>query len=532
MMHFLLTQAITEVVERMPDLNARYLFSSEGDLKKFIMTDPAHCLQILRTTPNNLMPKLHALGEVTWDASIQPPFKAWIAITERDNLLAFVHHPILDQTCSQEEILSALQDCYHNLVKHRHSLVLTELQTTFSSPGDQTAHRNDEYSISVEQISNIILNEFRSALADPDITLNDDFFDRGGHSLIATRIIGKLASSYGIEVSFNDFFRTPSAASLANCAAINIRDEAQEHSSEASADINLAPLTLAQTFLWRAYARTGFSSIFNLPFALSFLDPVDEDLFFKAFNDLLMRHPGLRMTFHEEDGEAHQRIISENELGSYKWFWKSDESKDVTLTDEASYVFDLSQELPIRIRFIKDDGSARQTLSFLVHHMVIDEWSLNTIMRELAQAYYARATGKAPSWETQAQSVANFALQQKKQGINQKHLNYWTLMLRDATRGLDLNNPVDKSDTFSDEQPFQAQWMELVPEPGTYEQLSSVAKEHRSSLFGVVYTVIALALHNLGHLKDLVIGTSASGRADPEFFDTVGYFTTMVAHRV
>ncbi|KAA3523661.1 hypothetical protein DXM29_20485 [Agrobacterium tumefaciens] len=33
-------------------------------------------------------------------------------------------------------------------------------------------------------------------------------------------------------------------------------------------------------------------------------------------------------------------------------------------------------------------------------------------------------------------------------------------------------------------------------------------------------------------LSDIVIGTSADGRTDAQFYDTIGYFTTMVAHRV
>ena len=48
----------------------------------------------------------------------------------------------------------------------------------------------------------------------------------------------------------------------------------------------------------------------------------------------------------------------------------------------------------------------------------------------------------------------------------------------------------------------------------------------------MVYTAIALALHKLGDLPEIVIGTSSSGRTDAAYFDTVGYFTTMVAHRV
>lgn len=528
----LLKQAIASVIERMPDLNARYHFSDEGDLQKFRVAEAALCIEVFEAQSTDLISKLHALRTASWDTATQPPFTACVVLTEEDRLLAFLHHPILDQTYRQEDILAALQECYQKLIGHDQTLVLTEIQLQGPGPNHKAANGNGEHGMDMEKIGEIILAEFRSSLGDPDITPDDDFFDRGGHSLVATRIIGKLANTYGIEVSFNDFFRSPTAAALATCAIVNIRDDTSDAPRVSSDDVALAPLTLAQSFLWRAYARCGFSSIFNLPFVLNFLDRVDEDLFFDAFNDILERHPALRTTFHVQNGEAYQKIVPHSELGRYKWCWKTDESNGVTLADEASYVFDLSQELPIRIRFIPNAGNDNQVLSFLVHHMVIDEWSLNTIMKELARAYLARAAGKAPVWETLAQSILDFALRQKKQGINQEHLDYWTRMLRNATRGLQLGNSVDQPAVPSNEAFLKAQWMELVPEPGTYERLSTVAKNQSSSLFGLVYTAIALALYNLGNLKDLAIGTSASGRTDPEFFDTVGYFTTMVSHRV
>lgn len=35
-----------------------------------------------------------------------------------------------------------------------------------------------------------------------------------------------------------------------------------------------------------------------------------------------------------------------------------------------------------------------------------------------------------------------------------------------------------------------------------------------------------------GGMRELVIGTSASGRNNAHSFDTIGYFTTVVAHRI
>lgn len=70
--------------------------------------------------------------------------------------------------------------------------------------------------------------------------------------------------------------------------------------------------------------------------------------------------------------------------------------------------------------------------------------------------------------------------------------------------------------------------MERAVADGLYR----LAREQGASLFNVAYAGIAAALHALGAPDDLVIGTSASGRNDARFFDTIGYFTTVVAHRL
>ncbi len=63
---------------------------------------------------------------------------------------------------------------------------------------------------------------------------------------------------------------------------------------------------------------------------------------------------------------------------------------------------------------------------------------------------------------------------------------------------------------------------------GLYAQ----ARKNNASLFNVVYAGITSALRLLGGPADLLVGTSTSGRNDAEYFDTIGYFTTVVVHRV
>ncbi|EMM2428840.1 acinetobactin non-ribosomal peptide synthetase subunit BasB, partial [Acinetobacter baumannii] len=319
-------------------------------------------------------------------------------------------------------------------------------------------------------------------------------------------------------------FKSPSAADLAQYAFV--KSAKTEKTTLQSVD--KAPLTLAQDFLWQAYSAFDFSPIYNLPFAVEFLEEINEDFFLQAFTDIVERHAGLRTIFNSANGQTYQQVVPTSELKHFKWFWNSAESHDATLASEASYKFDLTRELPLRIRLIRN-AKGCQTLSFLVHHMVIDEWSLNTIMADLAHAYLARSNAQAPSWKAPAQSILDFSLLQQKQGINQDHLNYWTNLLRGATKGLSL--PVSENELNTEKEKPPVQWLELKFAPEMYEKLLAFSRQHSSSIFAVLYTAIAHALQQQGNLKDIVIGTSASGRTDPEFFDTVGYFTTMVAHR-
>lgn len=523
-----LNRAISNVIHTLPDLNARYQFNDDGEVDKAHATDWQSCVEHIHLSSDaDAVAHLLAQQAAPWDAQSQPPFKALVVQTGQNVILGFVAHQILDRTCQTADLYRELLNACAGHTASASPWLQRQAQGQIELPADSPAGataipaRGD--------IEAIILGELRSALTEPDLQASDDFFDFGGHSLLATRIIGQLLNSHGIEIRFNDFFSAPSASALASRATIIEQTHGQGAIVDLPQELQKAPFALAQASLGRAYAAYEFSTIFNLPFALDFLDKVDEALFEQAFSDLIKRHPSLRTTFHFEGDEAYQQVVPIDRLSAYKWFWASHESQQASLQSEASYQFDLTRELPLRVRFIYDARRQRQTLSLLVHHMTIDEWSLNVMMQELARAYLARAADKPPVWATPARSFQEFALAEQVRGVNQQHLDYWTGMLRDATRGLTLPSPpADVPKVVSS----KARWFEIKPEQSITDNLYAFARRNDSSLFGVVYTAIALSLHKLGNLQDLVIGTSASGRTDCGFYETVGYFTTMVAHRV
>lgn len=514
----ILHKSIVHLLEIHTDLNVRYQFTDDGDLYKYPDTDFSACIQTEQIQEKQLVTLLAQLMQQSWQPETTPPFLVTVISTENKVFLALRLHPILAQQFTLDDLIQEIQTTYTSNTGAPHQLELLPLDlTVLNMPATPAQPAN------TESLPDIILAEFRNTLAEPDMTADDDFFDFGGHSLLATRVIGNLQKNHGIKLNFNDFFKSPTAGALAKIAR-------QQQPAVSSAEVQpdqSAPLTLAQDFLWQAYSAFDFSPIYNLPFAIEFQQPVNEEILHQAFNDLIIRHIGLRTLFKTDKQQTRQYTVPVAELNQYKWFWPVSDSHGVTLSGEAAYKFDLTRELPLRIRLLTADNG-NTVLSFLVHHMVIDEWSLNTIMTDLIHAYAARQQGQAPVWANTVPAIHEFARRQQQNGINRQHLDYWRSRLQGAKKGLTLNTDTI---TLPENTVPQVKWLEIRFDSAFHQHISAFAKLHHASIFSVFYTAIATILQKEGNLDEIVIGTSASGRTDPNYFDTVGYFTTMVAHR-
>lgn len=371
-------------------------------------------------------------------------------------------------------------------------------------------------------LTSTILQEFKEVLSSPSLLATDDFFDHGGHSLLATRVIGKLQMKHGIKVKIADFFNAPTANELSEYAQETETASQKGNTLPKSSDI-IAPISLLQeTYL--EYAEYGKNPIFNIPYALRFTETVDEAAFQHAFTDVLERHHALRSIFIIREDDTVQKVIPMAQLAAYNWFQTSDtqqKSHDIALQEEAFYSFDLTKELPIRVKFLRDENN-QQILSFLVYHSAMDEWSTTILMEDLFFAYNSRLNNQQPKWEAPAKQFHEYASEQHANNVLEKGLPFWVNHLGKLAPSTPLF-----SDTLVELDPTGSS-VEFLLNRHQVNGLNSLARKNKASLFHVSYAAIALAMYFLGAGKKVLIGTSTSGRQDVNYLETIGFFTNVI----
>ncbi len=111
-----------------------------------------------------------------------------------------------------------------------------------------------------------------------EVGVDDDFFESGGHSLLAARLTGRLRAAFGVELPLAEVFAHPTVASLARAV-----EQARRGGAPAAPPVVPArregplPLSFAQERLWFLDQLEGGGALYNVPVALRLRGPLDAD---------------------------------------------------------------------------------------------------------------------------------------------------------------------------------------------------------------------------------------------------------------
>nr|POF13826.1 enniatin synthase [Quercus suber] len=379
------------------------------------------------------------------------------------------------------------------------------------------------------EVEAVLCEEFAEVLG-IEVGITDNFFDLGGHSLMATKLAARTSRRLDARVSVKDVFDNPVLADL----AVVIQRGSTPH-KPIPASIYTGPVeqSYAQGRLWFLdRLNLGLTSYLQ-SLAIHLRGPLNRTALNTALLALEQRHETLRTVFKEQDGIGMQVVLPKRDhvLDIIDLPTAHEGGYTEVLQAEQATPFDLTHEPGWRVSLLCL-GDQSCILSIVLHHIISDGWSLDVLRRELSVFYTAAVGGQDPLAQVDALPIQyrDFALWQKQPEQVEEHqrqLEYWVTQLADSSPAeflTDLPRPPALSG--------QAGTVHLSIDGHVYEQLRAFCRVHQTTAFAVLLAVFRATHYRLTGAEDATIGTPIANRNRPELDSMIGFFVNAQCMRI
>ena len=245
----------------------------------------------------------------------------------------------------------------------------------------------------------------------------------------------------------------------------------------------------------------------------------DIDSITGAIHDLVDRHSALRTTVSATEQYVHDTT-------DYPAMPRLSEEESVDLLRHRLAItrYGLSDVLAGAPLFRAQLHTVRDAtlLSFQVHHLVYDGWSLSVIWRDLAELYRARLDRRPPRLPALPVTYAEFAESQRRQWQlrSAEITEYWRSTAANCPRRIAWPQAVPG--TQPPDHYVSTAALSLAPE--TFQIVRGVARACRVSPFTVLLAVTAIATTRVTGQDRVLIGNDAAARDEDTTQEMVGLF--------
>jgi amino acid adenylation domain-containing protein len=379
------------------------------------------------------------------------------------------------------------------------------------------------------------------------IGVDDNFFELGGHSLLVTRVLSRIRTALGVDLSVRALFESATVSALARLVTA-ARQEAEEIGLASLALMaslepmapelrtGLLPLSFPQQRLWFLSRLAPDSAVYNIAPAFRLRGPLAPAALAASLAEILRRHEVLRTRFVEVDGEPWQEILP---AGAFRLSLVDlrglpgirPELRETELTRwshaEAARSFDLEAGPLLRatlIRLAVDEHA----LLLNVHHIAADGWSMGVLFSELSALYAAALAGRSSPLPEPGLQYADFAAWQRAwpPEVLARQLAYWKGRLAGtATLEIPTDRPRPPLQTF------RGGVVTVTVPPVLTAALRGLARGRGVTLFMIVLAGWQALCHRLTGQADVAIGSPVANRTHRELEGLVGFFVNLLALR-
>ncbi|MGU8080166.1 amino acid adenylation domain-containing protein [Burkholderia pyrrocinia] len=372
---------------------------------------------------------------------------------------------------------------------------------------------------------------WQEVLGQARIGTTANFFELGGNSLSATKVVARIRRDLHAKLEIRSLFAHPTISSLAKrIADTQPIDYAPVTPLPAQAHYELSP---AQTRLWVQDRLNAAQAGGPLPTSLLFEGVLDVDALVRAFRALSERHEILRTRFVLAGNQPVQQVLPPGEAAFAVEVVDLQDAEDRDAqamsihASERLAPMDLATGPLFRVKLLRL-SEVRHVCICTMHHIVSDGWSTEVLLDDLSKIYDAfvqRRDNPLPALPIQYKDYAGWLNRLLAGPEGERMKEYWLTRLGGGLRALELPGDLEQPAA-----PSWKSWQFELPAAET-TALESLGKRHGATLFIALLSAIKALFYRRSGQEDIVVGTPVAGRELPELESQVGPYLNVLALR-
>jgi amino acid adenylation domain-containing protein len=410
-------------------------------------------------------------------------------------------------------------------------------------PGEVRSELTDQYVPARTPLEGLLVGIWREVLGLEQVGIEDNFFEVGGHSLLAAQVISRVRAASGVEIGLRSLFEWPRVSALAAEVERKLRksEEGGAHVSGVAGPKRVTvegeevELSFEQQRLWFLDQLEPESTAYNIPSAARLRGELDVEALERAINEIVRRHEILRTVFIDVGGEPRQVVKPAEwmrlEMEDLREWEEEEKEKEVRerAIEYGERRFDLSRGPLLRVKLLRL-GEEEHVLLMVIHHIVSDGWSVGVRDREMSALYEAYRSGGASPLEELEIQYADYAVWQRERMRGEeleRRMRYWLEQMRGAPAILEL--PTDRPRPAV--QRFHGAYYYHQLSPELTKSVRELSRKEDSTLFMLTLAAFYILLRRYTGSEDIVVGSDIANRNHVELEKLIGFFANQIALR-
>jgi amino acid adenylation domain-containing protein/non-ribosomal peptide synthase protein (TIGR01720 family) len=400
-----------------------------------------------------------------------------------------------------------------------------------SSPASLAARAGRPHVAPRTERERVMAGIWAEVLRRDGIGVDDDFYDVGGHSLRAMAMARRIHDATGLEVSIGEILAHPTIAGLATL--LESREPTAARRIAHVADAEHYAVSHGQRRLWLIDRIEEASPAYNVSSAFDLTGPLDRDALAHALDALVARHESLRTVFVEVADEPRQKVLPALRVPLTSTDLRAEADPESRLralvAEQAAAPFDLATGPLLRVALYQIDD-ARAVLSFTIHHIVSDAWSMRLVIADLIRSYDGyRSAGEAalPSLAIQYRDYAAWQRHELDSGGMREHQSYWLAKLAGPLPVLDVPADFARPPVPT----YRGHVVSVTIDAATAANLRAWGIALGASTFMTLVAVVKTLLFRYTRQTDIRIGSPIAGRSMADTADQIGFFVNTLVLR-